>query len=109
MIRWEEMESFFQENDQVGRNGVLLPRELSGGKRWSPSTKRMIRLAEMESLSKKTIRWAEMKSPCKGMIRWAKMEPFFQGNVLVGRDQVPLPGKRSGGLRWSPSSRIMIR
>ncbi len=85
------MESFFQENDQVGRNGVplkendqvgrdevtfhgndqegengvFIPGECSGGKRSSSSSRKTIRRAEME--------------------------PIFKENDQVGRDEVPLP------------------
>ncbi len=85
------MESFYQENDQVGRNGVplkendqvgrdevslqgndqmgkngaLLPGECSGGKRSSSSSRKTIRRAEME--------------------------PIFKDNDQVSRDEVPLP------------------
>jgi hypothetical protein len=90
------MESLFQENGQVGRDGVPLPGERSGGQRWSPSSRGMFR-------------WAEMKSPSKGMIGWAKMESLIQGNVQVGRHGVPLLGERSVGQRLNPSSRRLIR
>ncbi len=63
----------FQENDQVGRDGVPLPGKRSGGQRWSPSSRRTIRLAEIESL--------------------------FQKNDQVGRDGVPFLRAGSGGGR----------
>jgi hypothetical protein len=44
MIRWAELVTLFQENDQMGR-------ELSTwAYRWNPSSKRMIKWAGMESL-----------------------------------------------------------
>jgi hypothetical protein len=99
------MESLFQENDQVGRDGVPLLREGSGGQIWSPSSMRIIRWAEMEPLYKKNeeacrdgdplprennqvvVVGAEKEYSSLGMTRWnvsRKGGPWHQTKSCVG-------------------------
>jgi hypothetical protein len=85
------MESLFQENDQVGRYGVPLPRELSSGQRWNPSSRRTIRWAEMDSLFQVNDQVGRDAVPLQG--KWAEIEPLFQENDHLSRGGVPLPGE----------------
>jgi hypothetical protein len=85
------MESYFQEDDQVVRNGVPLP------------FSRMIRWAEMESLFQENdqvgrdkVHFQEKDQVREGllfkrMISWVEMEYLFQENDHAGRDGVLLP------------------